>query len=500
MSARRYRLGKRCEDKGGSCAGGRCRTADHSYSLFCSHRKVRWSVPLWDHCANYGIERPETKQQIDALAADIYAAILAGTYVRKPPKPAAPEPSAALSFDAALASFVRLKFNRQRGPDGKTWVPVIAGKKAITTADDEASRYARFGDVLAAGSRLGAIEVSAITEDLVELIFAQLAGARSDGTKRKYALALRRFFRWAAGKKLIIATPIGDEADMTYDPERPRTRRVKDAELADILEAANEGRRGSTKLAALIIAAIDLGARLGELLALRWRDIDVDRATVFIAALEEGGRKIGVARYLGLSRRLLAVLRYLRLRADGSEAPGHWYIFGDDETGAKQASYRKAWETCVLRAHKHEPRWTEKGGLDAASRARLADIGLHFHDLRHEAALRWLEGDPENGVPGLKLHAIKDLLGHVSIATTARYLNIRNREAVEAFHAMAAAQPEAPITLRAKDRAGLVTLGAAGSAPPKRRHTASPLHRQALGEAGKGGSRRGADSAKLPVH
>ena len=60
--------------------------------------------------------------------------------------------------------------------------------------------------------------------------------------------------------------------------------------------------------------------------------------------------------------------------------------------------------------------------LTAASRATLATIDLHFHDLRREAGSRWLEG----GVP---LHTIRDWLGHTSIAQTSTYLSGYNEDA-----------------------------------------------------------------------
>ena len=45
----------------------------------------------------------------------------------------------------------------------------------------------------------------------------------------------------------------------------------------------------------------------------------------------------------------------------------------------------------------------------------LADVDLHFHDLRREAGSRWLEG----GVP---LHVVRDWLGHANISQTSTYL------------------------------------------------------------------------------
>jgi integrase len=71
----------------------------------------------------------------------------------------------------------------------------------------------------------------------------------------------------------------------------------------------------------------------------------------------------------------------------------------------------------VLRAHAHEPRWVEHGKLSAESRAALKVIDLRFHDLRHEAGSRWLEG-------GWPIHHVKEMLGHANISQTDTYLNV----------------------------------------------------------------------------
>jgi integrase len=55
----------------------------------------------------------------------------------------------------------------------------------------------------------------------------------------------------------------------------------------------------------------------------------------------------------------------------------------------------------------------------AEKRAKLDEIDLHFHDLRHEAGSRKLEA-------GWPLHAVSAFLGHASVTTTARYLNVKD--------------------------------------------------------------------------
>ena len=98
----------------------------------------------------------------------------------------------------------------------------------------------------------------------------------------------------------------------------------------------------------------------------------------------------------------------------GRPLPLDAYVFGN-EIGQRVKDIKRAWTTAVLQAHGYTPRFTATANLSLESRAALAAINLHFHDLRREAGSRWLEG----GVP---LHTIRDWLGHTSIAQTSTYL------------------------------------------------------------------------------
>ena len=93
------------------------------------------------------------------------------------------------------------------------------------------------------------------------------------------------------------------------------------------------------------------------------------------------------------------------------------YIFGEATTGAYVASLKSAWETLLLLANGIKP--TRAGsGKRVSNRKALAQIDLHWHDLRHEALSRLAD----DGVP---VHELQLLAGHSSITTTQRYMNAR---------------------------------------------------------------------------
>ena len=116
--------------------------------------------------------------------------------------------------------------------------------------------------------------------------------------------------------------------------------------------------------------------------------------------------------------RLKAVLEWLRLD-EANETKGEDVAVFSNAAGEPVRHFRKAWETTILRANGHQPEW-EKGSnkpLTQESHAAFRGINLHWHDLRHEYASRLVE----RGVP---LSQVRDLLGHASIQTTARYAHV----------------------------------------------------------------------------
>lgn len=94
-------------------------------------------------------------------------------------------------------------------------------------------------------------------------------------------------------------------------------------------------------------------------------------------------------------------------------------------SGEYQGTIRTAWESLVLLAHGVRP--TRMRAHGRVNRGQLAEIDLHWHDLRHEAACRWLS-------KGLDLRAIQLLLGHADLKTTQRYLNVTDEELRRAMH------------------------------------------------------------------
>jgi integrase len=136
------------------------------------------------------------------------------------------------------------------------------------------------------------------------------------------------------------------------------------------------------------VAAIRLliltGARLREILRLRWEHVDFERGMIFLPDSKTGQKAVY------LSAAALAVLSSV------SRAQGNPFVIVGGRENAARADLKKPW-TAVTRA----------AGLQ----------GLRIHDLRHSFAS--IGAGASLGLP-----VIGRLLGHSQPATTARYAHL----------------------------------------------------------------------------
>jgi integrase len=192
----------------------------------------------------------------------------------------------------------------------------------------------------------------------------------------KHALSIaRREWEWIAE----------NPAERVKPPREPRgrVRFLSDEERIRLLEACRASRNPT--LYSLVVVAVSTGARLGELLQLRWRDVDLQRGLATVHDTKNGER-----RSLSLRGLALEVLRDLAsLRRLGSEE-----VF------------------CGRRGKVDFPR---RAWLAALAAARVEDF--RFHDLRHTSA-SYL------AMSGATLAEIAEVLGHKTLAMVKRYAHL----------------------------------------------------------------------------
>jgi integrase len=402
------------------CDCGRSRWAKCPHAWYFRF-KPRGSSQRWQFSLDAELGRHiGSKTEAQDAATTIRAAILAGTFRR-----AAEAARTVAPTGVTLDQFAPVYIERASKASGKrTWKE---DEHHLTVL-----REHRTPD----GRRLGDVALSAITEDELEALYtAQRTAGRAASTMNHLVQVVKAAFRWAARKGYLARSPVSDDSALKRVKVAQRRRRLSPDEEQALLEAAGALTRGAgLRLLWLIIAAVESGARLGELLAVRWSDVNFEKHRLLIRAVEDGAKKTERARELPLSSRLLAVLEMAKMDPAGREYPQTAYVFGI--LGQRVRNINKAWKTCVLRAHGVEPRWAKGGKLSEESRMTLGVIDLHFHDLRHEAGCRWLEG-------GVKIHVVQQWLGHSNLAQTSTYLHADEMGSEESMRRFDAARRDA---------------------------------------------------------
>jgi integrase len=190
---------------------------------------------------------------------------------------------------------------------------------------------------------------------------------------------LRRLFSIALREGWILRHPFsGSDTIISSSDETKRTRILSEAEEDALLDACDENR---AKLKAIIVCALDTGMRRGEILSLRWADVDLKNRRINIQAMNT---KTLRSRSIAITFRLLEELLILPNRDSSTR------VFGITDT------VKRSWATAK----------------------RIAGISdLRFHDLRHTCATRLVQG-------GLPIAEIARVLGHSNITTTFRYANV----------------------------------------------------------------------------
>ncbi len=318
-------LYKLCEHKGR--ARDRC---DHAWWARFPH--VRVSLEKWSN------REITTKTEAEAIFDDLKKAVRAGTFEKR--RAETERKTAALTF----TQFAEIYKERH----------VFAKKLAISRTIDYRLKpiVEYFGDRL-----LTEIRTADVEDFIADLRKPRIAGRRK--TPRVLAPAsinrtieiLRHMMNWAVGRQYIDRTPFrrGTETLVRkLREDNQRRRRISEDEEARLLAVA------PPFLRSMIIAALDTGMRQGEMLALRFKDVDLVRGLITLRGETTKSRRTGLVPVA--TARLRAVLEWLQLDAEGEKKPGDTLVFSD-EAGEPVGSFRTAWVTAVLKAHDVVPVW-----------------------------------------------------------------------------------------------------------------------------------------------
>lgn len=169
--------------------------------------------------------------------------------------------------------------------------------------------------------------------------------------------------------------------------ERRRLRFLSREEMERLINACGEHIRP------IVITALNTGMRKGEILSLKWVNVDLHHGFILLDMTKNGER-----REIPINDTMSDVLHGLNRRLD---AP---YVFYDNATGKPYQDIKRSFAS-------------------ALRRAKVTDF--HFHDLRHTFASHLV-------MSGVDITTVKELLGHKTLTMTLRYAHLAPSHKVEA--------------------------------------------------------------------
>jgi integrase len=255
------------------------------------------------------------------------------------------------------------------------------------------TRYKKvFGEKF--GAALGPEDVA--PEMVEEFRDALIAEGLSDRTVNKYLTVLHGIFVWAQRRYRLPTNPVANVE------RRPHAKRGNIEVFSREEVLALVGVADSEQDGTIYLTAAFTGLRLGELLALRWRDVDFSNSAVHVRQSFTNGRvdtpKSGEERTVPMADEVAAALAKLQRRKAHR---------GDDSlvfcgtTGGH------------LAGHRLRDRYKS-----ALRKAGLRE--LRFHDLRHTFG--------SHAIRTADSREVMEWMGHQDLATTQRYLQFKPRQ------------------------------------------------------------------------
>jgi len=218
----------------------------------------------------------------------------------------------------------------------------------------------------------------------------------SAGTRRLYQCRVKHFTDWLLRRGVLRRDPFLD----IPPPKVPRAvHRAFEPDQARALLAACINPRDTV----IVILGLHTGLRRAELAALQVGDVSLSAKTVFVV---DG--KGGHQRLLPLSTEAAVVVaRYVA--AEGLRTGPLLRSLSQPHRGIGPTTISKAFDELARRAGVKVRAWDTVG----------------CHSLRHTAATGWYRSTGD-------VLAVRDLLGHVNLGTTARYVKGMNVESLRA--------------------------------------------------------------------
>lgn len=220
------------------------------------------------------------------------------------------------------------------------------------------------------------------------------AKVKTTATVNRYMQAISAVFTWVIEQRLCPKGWVHPCRGIKRLPDAKERVRFLDADERTRLYAAVKESE-YPRLYALTLLALKTGARRGELLALTWRDMDLDKGIATLGRTKNGDR-----RTLVLLPDVVEALKPFK-----SSDPTR-FVFGS------------------VRSKYQSPTSIDSAWRDAVERAKIKNF--KFHDLRHCCASYMAQA-------GIPLNVIAEVLGHRKLDMTKRYAHLTTQTKASAM-------------------------------------------------------------------
>jgi len=216
---------------------------------------------------------------------------------------------------------------------------------------------------------------------------------RSAATVNRMKAGISSIFKYAINEGYINDNPSHRAATRTENNKRCR---YLSEDERDALLVACEASQWP-KLHLLVVLAITTGARQGELMNLRWNEIDFQKRTALLRKTKNGEPRVLTFPTPGIKEleKCRPTSQVITNLSEYREACNQ-FIFPSMKVKDKPFTFRKHWEKALKSA-----------GIE----------NFRFHDLRHTAASYLV-------MNGASLYEAGQILGHKSTQTTQRYAHL----------------------------------------------------------------------------
>lgn len=239
-----------------------------------------------------------------------------------------------------------------------------------------------------------------ITPQDVEHYKATLAARLAPATVNRDIALLKATFNRALKAGKVDRNPV--KGIPLFKENNARTRCLTDEEEARLYDALPD------YLKPFLVVALHTGMRWGEIARLTWEDVDFYTGTLHVRESKSGeGRRIPMNRVV---RETLRAVRQEHVQRAREQTEGEREILSPlvfcSPRGHFLRNFARDWYPALRRAGITDFRW---------------------HDTRHTAASRLV-------MAGVDLYTVKEILGHKTIAMTARYSHLspgHQRQALE---------------------------------------------------------------------